>query len=109
MTYTRISHTHAPNGSVTLYGTGNRSGSRKRWVTIHYAELFTLHSDREWTPLGFIQNFPLQFPLPFPVPCSVTKPLCPSSMPLPPRARFSSLCPMPPAIRDPDDVKNKTL
>ena len=64
-------------GSVALHGTGNGSGTRKRWVTTHYAELFILHWDREWdwTQLGFIPIFPFPLPFPVPVPRSVYEPL----------------------------------
>ena len=48
-------------------------GPESKWVTIFYAELFTLHwnMEQDLTPLGFIQFFPFLVP----VPCSVSEPL----------------------------------
>ena len=50
--------------TYTLHGTGAENGSRKQWVIIFYAELFTLHWNRERdrTPLSFIQIFLFPFP-----------------------------------------------
>ena len=55
---------------------GQETEPESKWVTVFYAELFTLHWNRErdLTPLGFIQFFLFPLPLPFPVPCSVSEP-----------------------------------
>ena len=65
-----MAHTHCMKRDL---GTGAES----KWVTIFYAELSTLHWNRErdQTPLGFIQMLPFPLPVLVPVPCSVSEPV----------------------------------
>ena len=64
------------NDLFTLHGRGNRAGNGKRWVSVLYYVLYTLHSDsdRDREPLFSIVPIPVPVLVPFPVPCSMYEP-----------------------------------